>query len=80
MIKVRVIKQQPVSVGVKSEIVNIPQGGGTRYIIGHGLSLTENNTLSVNTVNDFEGDNTLPITAAGVQATVGNIEAILKTI
>lgn len=36
--------------------------------------------LSVNTTNDMEQDNTRPITSAGVFATVGNIEALLKTI
>ena len=36
--------------------------------------------LSVNTTNQMEQDNTLPITSAGVFATVGNIEALLKTI
>lgn len=53
--------------------------GGMSYQIGHGLKL-ESNTLSVNAVNDFEGDNTLPITAAAVEATVGNIEILLETI
>lgn len=53
--------------------------GGTFYQFGHGLKLT-GNTVSVDTVDDFKGDNTLPMTAAGVQATVGNIEAILGTI
>ena len=36
--------------------------------------------LSVNTTNEMERDNTLPITSAGVYTTVGNIEALLKTI
>jgi hypothetical protein len=36
--------------------------------------------LSVNTTDQMEQDNTLPITSAGVFATVGNIEALLKTI
>ena len=36
--------------------------------------------LSVNTTDLMEKDNTLPITSAGVFATVGNIEALLKTI
>lgn len=36
--------------------------------------------LSVNTTNQMEQDNTLPITSAGVYATVGNIEVLLKTI
>jgi hypothetical protein len=40
----------------------------------------EKGMLSVNTTNDMERDNTLPITSAGVFATVGNIEALLKTI
>lgn len=36
--------------------------------------------LSVNTTDQMEQDNTLPMTSAGVYATVGNIEALLKTI
>ena len=50
--------------------------------IGHGLLLDENtNTLSVNTVDGLDNeDNTLPITAAAVSRTVGNINALLGTI
>lgn len=40
----------------------------------------ENGILSVNTTNDMEQDNTLPITSAGVYTAVGNIEVLLKTI
>lgn len=54
-------------------------GGGPSWGIGHGLKIVDGN-LSVNAVDDFSGDNTLPMTAAGVQTTVGNIEAILATI
>lgn len=56
--------------------------GGGSYNIGHGLLLDENtNTLSVNTVDGLENeDNTLPITAAAVSRTVGNINALLETI
>lgn len=50
------------------------------YKIGHGLKVEGGNTLAVNAVSDFSGDNTLPITAAAVQETVGNIEIILGTI
>lgn len=52
------------------------------YNIGHGLLLDENtNTLSVNTVDGLDNeDNTLPITAAAVSRTVGNINALLGTI
>ena len=36
--------------------------------------------LSVNTANDAEADNTLPITSAGVYTQLGNIEILLGTI
>lgn len=55
------------------------QNDGPAYKFGHGLK-QEGLTVSVNSVDDFLGDNTLPMTAAGVQATVGNIEALLETI
>ena len=52
---------------------------GVNFTPDHTLIL-ENGILSVNTTNNMEQDNTLPITSAGVYATVGNIEALLKTI
>ena len=56
-------------------------GGGTAYTIGHGLKLdAKTNTLSVDTADKMEQDNTLPITAAAVYVEVGNINALLKTI
>lgn len=54
-------------------------GGGMAYGVGHGLKVV-NGDLTVNTVDDFKGDNTLPMTAAGVDLVVGNIEALLSTI
>jgi hypothetical protein len=54
-------------------------GGNVDFQVGETLKL-ENGILSVNTTNEMEQDNTLPITSAGVFATVGNIEALLKTI
>lgn len=54
-------------------------GGGVIYRFGHGLK-QEGVNVSVDAVSDFAGDNTLPMTAAGVQASVGNIEALLATI
>lgn len=45
----------------------------------HTLTL-ENGVLSVNTADDVEQDNTLPITSAAVHTTVGNIETLLATI
>ena len=58
---------------------NPPSGGGVDFEIDSTLKLKDG-ILSVNTTNDMEQDNTLPITSAGVFATVGNIEALLKTI
>lgn len=54
-------------------------GGGPAYKFGHGLKQDGLN-VAVNAVSDFSGDNTLPMTAAGVQAAVGNIEILLETI
>lgn len=42
--------------------------------------LMENGVMRVNTTDQMEQDNTRPMTSAGVYATVGNIEALLKTI
>lgn len=54
-------------------------GGGMSYGIGHGLKV-ENGDLTVETTDGFAGDNTLPMTAAGVETVVGNIEVLLGTI
>ena len=60
--------------------ITIPDSGGNaNFQVDETLKL-ENGILSVNTTNDMEQDNTLPITSAGVFATVGNIESMLKTI
>lgn len=57
------------------------EGGGGGYLIGTGLKLdTSTNTLSVDTADDVEADNTKPITSAAVYETVGNINALLATI
>lgn len=63
-----------------SKVVITGGGGGTvSYRFGHGLK-QDGLDVSVDAVSDFTGDNTLPMTAAGVQASVGNIEALLATI
>lgn len=61
----------------RKKIQSISENGA--YKIGHGLKL-EDGTLSVDVVNAVEKDNTRPITSAAVHVTVGNIEAILKSI
>lgn len=56
-------------------------GGGGGYIIGDGLKLdAESNTLSVDTADKVEKDNTKPVTSAAVHTEVGNINALLATI
>lgn len=56
-----------------------PPSAGVNFETDHTLTLKDG-ILSVNTTDQMEQDNTLPITSAGVYATVGNIEALLKTI
>lgn len=72
-------KLEPRLEAIESDIQQLQQSGGAAYQFGHGLKVT-GNTVSVNAVNDFNGDNTLPITAAAVEATVGNIAILLGTI
>ena len=52
---------------------------GVNFITDETLSLSKG-ILSVNTAEHPEQDNTLPITAAAVYQTVGNIEVLLRTI
>lgn len=60
--------------------IKIPgSGGNVDFKIDETLTFKDG-FLSVNTTDKMEQDNTLPITSAGVYATVGNIEALLKTI
>ena len=56
-----------------------PPSGGVNFKPDHTLTLKDG-ILSVNTTDQMEQDNTLPITSAGVFATVGNSEVLLKTI
>ena len=62
--------------------VSVRAGGGSAgYNIGPGLKLdAETNTLSVDTADAVEKDNTKPVTSAAVFAEVGNINALLATI
>lgn len=56
-----------------------PPSGGVQFETDETL-LLENGILSVNTADVVEKDNTLPVTSAAVQTTVGNINALLETI
>lgn len=64
---------------IKKYLDENPIGTGVEFETDETLSL-KNGILSVNTANDVEQDNTLPITSAAVYTTVGNIGAILDTI
>ena len=44
------------------------------------LHFDENGVLGVNTTDEVEADNTLPMTSAGVYTQLGNIEILLGTI
>lgn len=57
-----------------------PKGGeGLNFQPGNALELKDG-VLNVLTASNVEADNTLPITAAAVSVTVGNIEALLESI
>lgn len=71
--------EQQVAASVEKYLKDNPIDTGVQFKTDATLKL-EDGILSVNTTNDMEQDNTLPITSAGVFATVGNIEALLKTI
>lgn len=73
------VSDEQIAAAVEQYLEENPIDPGVQFETDDTLTL-ENGILSVNTTNDMEQDNTLPITSAGVYATVGNIEALLKTI
>lgn len=67
----------------------ISNGGGgdggnyNNILAGHGIDINptvEGKVVSVVTTNNFTGDNTLPMSAAGVQSALGNVEMLLAAI
>ena len=54
-------------------------GGGTAFEVDETLSLKDG-ILSINTTDVSEEGNKLPVTSAAVQASIGNIDALLQTI
>lgn len=65
--------------GSETQNIVMPKGGGVAFETDETLSLNDG-ILSVNTADEPEADNTLPITSAAVHTTVGNINALLETI
>lgn len=55
-------------------------GGVAEIVPGHALYYNEDGKLSVKMADDDTADNTLPVSAATMESTVGNIEVLLKTI
>ena len=55
------------------------KNAGTKFTTDETLTLKDG-VLSVNTTDQMEQDNTLPITSAAVYTAVGNIEVRLSTI
>lgn len=60
--------------------VSTEGGEGISYKIGHGLKVTNGDTLEVDAADKVEEDNTRPVTSAAVYTEVGNINALLATI
>lgn len=54
-------------------------GGGTNFTTDETLTLSEG-VLSVNTADDVEAGNSLPITSNAVYGQLGNIKALLSRI
>ena len=59
--------------------VNV-EGGGVIVVDDRTIKVNENGEIYVNTANDAEKDNTLPITAAAVYTEIGNIDVLLQSI
>lgn len=68
-----------IGAAVKEYLKENPIEGGVDFETDATLTL-ENGVLSVNTADVVEADNTLPVTSAAVNVTVGNINALLETI
>lgn len=77
-VRMKITNAQPVKMTVKE--ASVVPGGDMSFPIDNETLIVKNGVLCVNTINDVQQDNTLPITSAAVYATVGNISAILDTI
>lgn len=68
-----------VEYSVGKQAVPVEPEGGSIAIDNHTL-IEQGGVVKVNTANDAQQDNTLPITSAAVFAEIGNIDALLMTI
>lgn len=74
----KIIVPDKMSGNIGAKTINIG-GGSAGFLTDETLTLKDG-VLSVNTTNNMEQDNTLPITSAAVYTAVGNIEVRLSTI
>lgn len=65
---------------IPKEIDAVSGKDGINFTTDETLTLSDENILSVNRAFSVEQDNTLPVTAAAVYETVGNINILLATI
>lgn len=73
------VSDEQIAQAVADYLAENPVDAGVQFETDASLTLKDG-VLSVNTTDQMEQDNTLPITSAGVFTTVGNIEALLATI
>lgn len=73
------VSDEQVEKAVTKYLAENPIDTGVQFETDATLTL-ENGILSVNTADAVEADNTLPITSAAVNVTVGNINTLLATI
>lgn len=74
-----IVSEEDLAKAVEDYLKENP-AGGVQFTTDETLNLSDQGVLSVNTAQEPDPDNTLPITSAAVAATVGNIEVLLKTI
>lgn len=76
---IEALDQKASDLNKRVEILENGASAGVDFTTDETLTLKDG-VLSVNTANVVEADNTLPVTSAAVNVTVGNIEALLETI
>lgn len=78
-----IIEGGGISAEVERRLTALENNTAPNFTTDKTLTLSSEGVLSVNTVdslNDENADNTLPVTAGAVATTVGNIEILLQTI
>lgn len=74
------VTDEQVQDAVNNYLEENPVDTGVQFTTDATLNLSEDGILSVNTADEVEKDNTLPVTSAAVYTEVGNINALLATI